>query len=168
MRWLFLVVFLAALTACKGEKQKDVQNEISVKTLNHQGLEKLISNHSGKILFLNVWATWCVPCREEFPDLVRLADAYSKKNIAFAAISADYPDEIETRRKPVLKKMKANFPMYVQNFKKQETLINRLNPEWNGALPASFIFDRNGNRVAYLPGKHSFKEFSLEIDKFLE
>ena len=59
-------------------------------------------------------------------------------------ISADYPDEIETRIKPFLAKSKSNFRVFVQNFSKQEDLINRLNKNWGGAIPATFIYDASG------------------------
>jgi thiol-disulfide isomerase/thioredoxin len=40
------------------------------------GLNEIINNRMGKVLFINVWATWCVPCIEEFPDIVRIAEHY--------------------------------------------------------------------------------------------
>ena len=115
-------------------------------------------------MFINTWATWCVPCKEEFPDLVQLADDYRDTDVVIIGISVDYPDEVETKIIPFLQKQNVNFPNYVQNFKKPEDLINLLNPDWRGAVPATFIYDKNGNQKVYMLGKHSFDEFKQKIE----
>ena len=137
---------------------------IEVLPLSADDFQPLIDKYNGKILFINLWATWCVPCKEEFPDLVRLKEYYEDSNVAFVGISVDFPDEIESKIKPFLYSQKVNFPNYVQNFKDPVELINLLNKSWRGAVPTTFIYDQEGNQQKFLLGKHSFEEFKSEIE----
>lgn len=158
--FLILVLFVfAGYTALRAQSGKT-----NVEVINKTGLEKLINERSGRVLFLNLWATWCIPCREEFPDIVKLASEY-KKEVDFIGISADYKDEVRTKIIPFLKSNNANFISYVSGFKNDEALINALDKNWNGALPATFIYDINGNKLTLLEGKKSLEEFKAEIEK---
>jgi thiol-disulfide isomerase/thioredoxin len=141
--------------------------QAEIRKLTPQMLDELIKNRNGKVLLINVWATWCIPCREEFPDLVKLAEKYQERNLEIIGISADYPDEIISKIQPFVKSQRVNFPIYVQNFDKQENFINYFNEDWRGALPATFIFDKSGIQQAFLLGKHSYKEFQQNVEKFL-
>jgi thiol-disulfide isomerase/thioredoxin len=136
-----------------------------VRLLNENVLDSLLENRHGKKLLLNVWATWCVPCREEFPDLNRIAESYMNKGVEVVGISADYPDEITTKIVPFLEKQKVKFAIFVQDFDRQEDLINKLNPEWSGALPATFIYDTQGTQQAFLLGKQSYADFQAAIKR---
>ena len=90
-------------------------SDYKVEKINQATLEKLIKNRNGKVLFLNVWATWCAPCKEEFPDLVKLADKYKNLKVDIIGLSVDYTDEIDSKIIPFLKKNKANFKIYVND-----------------------------------------------------
>jgi thiol-disulfide isomerase/thioredoxin len=144
---------------------EDLQGEI--RKLTPRMLDELIRNRNGKVLLINVWATWCIPCREEFPDLVKLAEKYQERNLEIIGISADYPDEIVTKIRPFIESEQVNFPIYVQNFDKQENFINYFNEDWMGALPATFIYDTSGTQQVFLLGKRSYKEFRQTVEKFL-
>ncbi len=137
----------------------------TVATIDSAGLERLLNERNGKILLLNIWATWCIPCREEFPDLVKLAGNFRNRGVEVVAVSADYPDETESKIIPFLKEQKVNFRVFVQDFDRQEDLINRLNVDWNGALPATFIYDAFGSQVNFLQGKQSYQVFESALLK---
>jgi len=176
-RVIFLTLILAFLACSKDDGQKSqveiVQDSkpstaelatIDVLILDADSFQPLLNQHQGKILFINAWATWCVPCIEEFPDLVRLKDFYKDSDIVFIGISVDFPDEVESKVKPFLYSQKVNFPNYVQDFKDPADLINLLNKNWRGAVPATFIYDRKGRQQKFLLGKHSYDEFQQEIE----
>jgi len=139
----------------------------TVYLLDQPGFQQLIGQRNGRILFINVWATWCIPCREEFPDLVQLAEKYQDRKVDIVAISADYPDEIDSKIIPFLQSQQINFPVYVQNFDAQEDFINFLNLNWSGALPASFIYNANGEQKLFLLGKQNYEAFAAAIEKEL-
>jgi thiol-disulfide isomerase/thioredoxin len=158
-----VLFFLALFTL--GIQTATVPTGITVKLLGEAELKGLLESSRDQVMVVNVWATWCKPCREEFPDLIRLHDFYRDKKVRVVAISADYPDEIESKILPFLKKFAVNFPVYVQNFSKQEDFIDGMNREWSGALPATFIYNAEGRQQAFFIGKRDFASFRREIDK---
>jgi thiol-disulfide isomerase/thioredoxin len=155
---LFLVLFVPELRS---------QQDIAAERINKEQLEKLITQREGKVLLLNIWASWCVPCREEFPDLVKIYNKY-KKQVDVVAVSADSPNDIQEKIIPFLKEKKTNFDVYVNDFKVKSDLIDYLEKEWNGALPATFIYDVSGNRKFFFQGKKNFKEFEQALKEVLK
>ncbi len=141
-------------------------DEVNVQLLDREGLQKIISNRNGKPLLINFWATWCVPCREEFPDLIKFYSDY-KNDVDVIAISVDYPKEIETKIKPFLSEMNPSFDTYVYSERDQEELINMINKDWSGALPATFVYDSKGKQILYHNGKMSYKKFRNSVSKFI-
>ncbi len=168
--WLFfpasILVAGLILTYCGGTKETAASNyPFSVDPLTEEGAAKLVQERNGKILLLNIWATWCVPCKEEFPDLVKLADYYQGRDLEIVGLSVDYPDEVQSKILPFLQQYHANFKVYVKNFASDEAFINTLGKEWNGGVPATFIFDKSGEKQSYILGKKDFDFFKQEIEK---
>ena len=61
-----------------------------------------LSDFRGKLVYVDVWATWCVPCLQELPHLKKLKDAYrNNKNIVFMGVSLDRPQDKEKWKKMV-------------------------------------------------------------------
>lgn len=165
----------AFLLGCRGEGGSDLKEpkrSFTVKTslprvqpLNENDLRSLTSARNGSILFVNVWATWCAPCIEEFPDIVSLSKSYEGTNVEFVAISVDYPDEVESKIRPFIETQKVPFQVYVADFEHQESFINALNKSWNGAIPATFIYDALGRQRSFLVGKQTLDQFKQEIER---
>jgi len=59
------------------------------------GKEILLSNYKNQVIFLNFWASWCTPCKKEFPDLVRLMNKFNGQAILLAVSSDDNKTDIE-------------------------------------------------------------------------
>ena len=137
----------------------------AVPAIDEQDLNRLISERHGKVLFLSIWATWCVPCKEEFPDLIRLHHELGGQQVEIVGISADYEDEVESKIVPFLQKMNVPFQNYVASFKHQEDFINAVDSSWNGALPVSLIYDPQGGKTYFHLGKGTFEQFKREIEK---
>ena len=150
---------LAGGTSTAGGQQVE-----TVEPIDKMGLQKLIKERNGRILFLNIWATWCAPCVEEFPDLVKLSRAYPDQEVEVVGISADYPDEVESKILPFIKKHDVPFRILVAKFEHQEDFINGVNPSWSGALPATLIYDQHGNQRLFLVGQGTFERFKKSID----
>ena len=75
MKFVFLTFLLIIFSSIYSENCVFAQlNEIQVKIINAEELNGIIKNNDRPLL-INVWATWCMPCREEFPDLVRISNA---------------------------------------------------------------------------------------------
>jgi thiol-disulfide isomerase/thioredoxin len=139
----------------------------NVKLINVPDLELILEEGKGSAILINVWATWCEPCREEFPDLVKLSDQY-KKNIRFIGISADDIDDLSSKVIPFLKKQNAQFENYLIKVSEPEDFIDVLDSDWSGAIPATFIYDKNGQQTEVLIGKQSYEEFANAIKKVID
>ena len=173
---LLLVLALISSPACRSTNDRDTlagksspqsasRFRRTVVPIDEAGLKKLIKERNGKVLFLNIWATWCAPCVAEFPDLIKLSQTYDTTAMEVVAISADYPDETDTKIIPFLKKLDVPFRVFVAQFEHQEDFINSLNRSWSGALPASLIYDATGKERFFHVGQLSLDEFRREVDK---
>jgi len=121
---------------------------------------------SHKPLLVNFWATWCDPCRDEFPDLVKL-DADYKGKIDFITISLDELSEIGRDVPKFLFDMKAGMPAYLLKAEDDEAAIASVSKEWSGALPLTILYDSTGRQIYYRQGKVKIETVRAEIDKIL-
>jgi len=160
VRLIFLLIFILGSSLFAQEK---INSEIEV--INETELNSIINNRNGKNLLVNVWATWCVPCRDEFPDLVKLYSLFSN-SFDFVGLSVDYPEDIKLKVLPFIIENNIQFPIYVSGFNKDEILINFFSSNWNGAIPATFIYDKTGEQVKILEGKQSFQLFKNVMKTF--
>jgi thiol-disulfide isomerase/thioredoxin len=160
-----LLLFIIILLSNSVDVYPQHSEKITAAAIDKAKLTKLIRERKGKILFLNLWATWCVPCREEIPSIVKLAN--EMKDVEFVGISIDYPDEVNSKIIPFLKSNNVKFKNYVNGFSNDEELINALDKKWNGALPVTFIYDTKGNKMVFLQGMKTYEEFKTETKKII-
>lgn len=118
-------------------------------------------------LLVNFWATWCDPCREEFPDLVKIDNDYRSKGLDFIAISLDDPPDIKTIVPNFLREMQATMPTYLLNVSDPEPAILSVDKGWSGALPATFLYDAEGKVVFKHFGRITTPELRAAIEKEL-
>jgi len=161
---LFILVILGGITSNINAQAKTTT---TVKIINVSDLEEIINQSDDRALVINVWATWCLPCREEFPDLVKLAKDYNEK-IRFVGISADDPDDLDSKVIPFLKSQNAEFENYLLKVVDPEDFINLLNRDWSGAIPATFIYDKTGKQNESLIGKQSYELIEKAIKKVID
>ena len=136
-----------------------------IKQIDDTGLRKALTP-SRKPLLVNFWATWCDPCREEFPDLVKL-DAEYKGKIDFITISLDELSEIDRDVPRFLADMKAGMPAYLLKAQDDEAAIAFVSKEWSGALPLTILYDASGKQIYYRQGKVKIETVRAEIEKLL-
>lgn len=127
---------------------------------------KQLLKPGGKPLLVNFWATWCGPCREEFPDLVKI-DAEYRGKIDFITVSLDFVEEINAGVPQFLSEMKAEMPTYLLTSADENALIQSIAKDWSGALPFTILYNEKG-AVAYLrQGKVNNETLRGEIEKTL-
>jgi thiol-disulfide isomerase/thioredoxin len=114
-------------------------------------------NPGGSGTVLNVWASWCDPCREEFPALLRAAREEPRGGARLMLVSADFPDQEPAIRK-FLTEQGVGDSIFLKTGDDQE-FINTLDSAWTGSLPATFVFDRSGRRVDFWEGKADERRF---------
>lgn len=122
--------------------------------------------NSRRPLLINFWATWCEPCREEFPDLVKI-DAEYKGRIDFITVSLDYLSEIRRDVPRFLAEMKAEMPAYLLKTPNEDEAIALVSKNWRGSLPFTILFDADGKEAFSIPKKVKPEVLRAEIDKLL-
>ncbi len=120
---------------------------------------------AGAVL-VNVWATWCVPCREEFPDLLHVARELAPKGLRLVLVSVDFPGA-EAETTSFLTSQGVDFPTYLRTGK-DEAFVDGLEPQWSGAIPATFLYDAKGKLVQFWEGKASYPVIKKRAQKALE
>ena len=123
--------------------------------------------NKGKVVLVNFWATWCKPCVKEFPELVKLYNDYKDKGFTLVFISADVPEEVKSKVVPFLIQQGVDFQTYNIGFDKPEDLINYVDKDWQGAIPSTYIYDKDGNMKTSILGTKTYEQFQSEISKYL-
>ncbi len=141
------------------------QKSISVKQIDIVGLRKALKP-SNKPLLVNFWATWCDPCREEFPDLVRL-DAEYKGKIDFITVSLDDLAEINRDVPKFLAEMKSEMPAFLLKAQDDDAAIGFVSKDWSGALPLTILYDAAGKQIYYRQGKVKLETVRTELNNLL-
>jgi len=119
---------------------------VTLDTIDAKGIAGLIKNHSDKLRLINVWATWCGPCVEEFPDFVTMNRMYRDRGFEFVSISADDPEHKDKALK-FLQRNQASGPNYIFNTDDKYKLIEAIDPKWEGALPYTILVEPEGKVV---------------------
>jgi thiol-disulfide isomerase/thioredoxin len=127
---------------------------------------KTLLKPNGKPLLVNFWATWCDPCREEFPELVKINADYKDK-IDFITISMDDLAEIKREVPKFLADMKAEMPAYLLKPQSEDQAIAAISKDWSGGLPFTILFNEKGETVYFKQGKIKPEILRAEIDKAL-
>lgn len=152
-------------------REPTVQSAFEVRQVDAAQLAALLKSvpNNKRPLLVNFWATWCVPCREEFPDLVKIDNEFRKRGLDFFTVSLDDREEVATTVPAFLGEMKAvQIPAYLLNAPEPADVINVIDKAWSGALPATFLFDRQGQVVFKHTGRINAAELSAAIKKALE
>jgi len=117
---------------------------------------------------VNFWATWCVPCRDEFPDLVKIDKEFRPQSLDFFTVSLDELTDIKTSVPGFLSQMKATMPAYLLDAKDPEPAINAVDPRWQGDLPATFLYNAKREVIYKHIGRVNTVELREAIEKLVK
>jgi thiol-disulfide isomerase/thioredoxin len=138
-----------------------------LKPVDELSYPKLVASAKGKVLLVNFWATYCAPCRKEMPQLVALGERLKARGLVFVTVSADEPEQA-AEASAFLDRSHVPAPAYLRKPRNEERFPLAIDPAWkNGALPASFLYDRQGRKVRAFFGELKLAELEAEIKKLL-
>ncbi len=119
---------------------------VTLDTVGLGDIATLIHNDTKKLRLISLWATWCVPCIEEFPELVTLNRMYRDRGFELVSISTDN-SSAKTKALNFLEKQQSSSPNYIYTGDDKYKLIEAIDPRWQGALPYSLLVEPGGKIV---------------------
>ena len=117
---------------------KEAETLFGVALPDAKGREQSIGQWKGKVLVVNFWATWCVPCREEMPEFVKVQQEFGPRGLQFVGIAIDDVAKVDA----FAAELGLNYPTLIGGYggiELSRSFGNRL-----GALPFTIIVDRAG------------------------
>jgi len=147
---LLLVFAIEAWAAAKPAPELSLTDQ--------SGQEHSLASYRGKVVVLNFWATWCMPCRHELPMLNKLAQEYAGKDVVFVAASLDEKDT-QKQIPRFLEKKKISLPVWVG-----ATPDSLDHMDLGKIIPATIILDQQGEVVGRIMGEARRKEIAERLD----
>lgn len=133
-----------------------------LKDVTGSELQEIIESYQGeKAVLVNIWATWCAPCIEEFPEIVKLQRNYPDQ-LKVIFVSGDFP---QSRDKALafLKDQNVDWTTYFKTGKDQQ-FIEAISQEWTGALPFTKIIGMNGEVIDSWEQSASYEKFERHVN----
>lgn len=112
-----------------------VEMNWQLKNLNGESI--LLSDFKGKVIFLNLWATWCPPCKAELPSIEKLTEL-ADRDIVFLLVSNEKQDEVISFFKPI----DSTLPVFTAEGEYPADFVTE-------GIPATYIIDKKGNLAAF-------------------
>jgi thiol-disulfide isomerase/thioredoxin len=133
------------------------------KLIDLDGYNRILVRYKGKPLLVTFWATWCEPCRDEFPLLVELSKEYAPKGLSTFGVSLDNDADMHLVRH-FLALHHPGFPNYRQKMGIDvDAFYHGVNPEWTGTMPETIFYGRDGRIIAHFIGEQSREVFEQAI-----
>jgi thiol-disulfide isomerase/thioredoxin len=123
------------------------------------GKDVTLSSFKGKVVVLNFWATWCPPCREEIPDLIKLQKKYAEKGLVVIGMSVDEAGPAAV--KAFVRRTGMNYPVVIVDEKTAFAY------GITGAIPTTFVINREGKVVTGIQGGADLSTFEQMIQRAL-
>jgi len=132
-------------------------------------LEKRINNQNDTIYIVNFWATWCVPCVKELPDIDSIAKSYRYEKVKVLYISMDFKEDLKKKVVPFLKKRHMNSSefdpeVYLLDEVNGNYFIPRISDKWTGAIPATLILKNSTGYRNFHEKKLTYSDLEKEIE----
>jgi thiol-disulfide isomerase/thioredoxin len=137
-----------------------------VKRVGLKGVRRAVRRHRGSVVVLDFWATWCPPCIKAFPGMIELHRGF--EDAVVISVSMDNPDKRMAEVKDFLQKHDPPFGTYILDVPEYSPFVREMGDEWDGGLPAVYIYDRAGKRRHELLGEHSMEEIRSRVQALLK
>jgi cytochrome c biogenesis protein CcmG/thiol:disulfide interchange protein DsbE len=151
----FVIVFLLGLATAAGQSQP----QLSLKDVD--GKTQALTDYRGKVVILNFWATWCVPCKEEMPFFVEAQKKYGQRNVVILAASLD-DDRTKKYVRKFVQAYKMDFPVLLD-----ATAESMKQFGLGETLPSTIFLDAQGNFAGKIEGRARKKDLLNRIEKLI-
>src|ERR1700694_3346877 len=161
-----VLVLLAAATALAAPQAPKTAAHRDPELIDKQDYQKLLEQYHGKPLLVTFWATWCEPCRDEYPMLNELAKQSAPQGLKVVGVSLDDDGDLILMRR-FLARYSPVFPNYRKKAGGEEGFREAVLAGWNGSLPVSVFYAKDGRQVAHVLGEGSRETYEAAIRSLL-
>ena len=163
-RYLMFIIPVILISAIflyseNGVSKEDEGINFTFNDLNDKPVK--LSDFRGKIVLVNIWATWCGPCRQEIPGFINLYDKYNDKGFEIIGIATDKRGKSVV--KPFAEKLKINYPLVIGDSRKLTGIFGPMK-----YIPTSFLIDEKGEIKNKYIGYLSEEKLEKDIKKLLD
>jgi thiol-disulfide isomerase/thioredoxin len=170
-----ILMFAVLLSGCDGKSTTTPETktpaaplsapatEVALRVVKFSQLEEAIRQQAGKIVVLDLWATWCVPCKQEFPGLVELHHRHGKDGVVCMSLTLDEPESKAAALKFLTEKG-ATIPNFLI-----EDEESKWQDKWQiGAIPVVFVYGRDGQVAKRFDYSNPDQQFTYgDVEKFV-
>ncbi len=136
----------------------------SVKSFSE--VDSFLNNTNDTLYIINFWATWCKPCVEELPGFEKVNALSAERNIKVILVSLDSETSRKRSLEPFLERNKLTSEIWVMPDKKPIDWIDKINPLWQGSIPATYIFNNAKNISVFDEHPFTYEELMTKINSF--
>jgi cytochrome c biogenesis protein CcmG, thiol:disulfide interchange protein DsbE len=158
----FILIILAAPADLGAQQDRKVAAPRDPERISAEGYQKLLEQYRGKPLLVTFWATWCEPCRHEYPMLNELAKQYAPQGLKVVGVNLDDDGDLILMRR-FLARYKPIFPNYRKTAGGEKQFRNVVQPGWNGSLPVSFFYAKDGQKAGQVLGEGTREKYEAMI-----
>ncbi len=124
----------------------------SMPLIDLSSYQDMVSGDHGKAVMVTFWATWCQPCRAEFPMIEEMAKKYGPQGLVVIGVSLDEDSDLALARQ-FLTETHADFSNYrLKPGTDMDAFYQGVNPAWRGTMPHTIFYARDGHVARYLIG----------------
>lgn len=113
------------------------------------------------VYVVNFWATWCKPCVKELPSFDSLHTAGQPANLSVILVSLDFSEDLSSRVVPFLRNKKVQSPCVLLDEVNGNDFIDRIDPSWSGAIPATLV--KKGDHRVFAERPLNFSELKALV-----
>jgi len=139
----------------------------AIRSISASEFAALLEDARGEVILVNLWATWCVPCLREIPELLRLRKNFQDRGFRLIAVAMDDPQDLETHVLPFREQRFPDWDTFQRAEFEMDTFVSVVDPAWNEVLPTSYLIDRTGKVVKVLFGGKSYEHFEVALLEIL-
>lgn len=168
-RWAVPLLLAATVgaAACAPGQVRTPEGPVELRPVTASQVLDEVRRPGASAVLVNVWATWCLPCREEFPDLLKLRGELLDRGLRVLFVSADFEDDREAQVRKFLAAQGVDFPSFLKE-EKDEEFIDGLEPRWSGALPVTLVYDDGGTLRRFWEGAAAYDVMKQRVLDVIE
>ena len=131
-------------------------------------LKKELNQQSDTVYVFNFWATWCKPCTEEMPDLLKVEKEYANQKMKLILISLDMPSQKDTRLVKFINENNIISEVLLLDDPDFNKWIPIVDDSWTGSIPATLIYAPGKDYRKFHEGVISYPELKSQVQSLIQ